>query len=744
MPIELMTVPGVLRSRAVNTESAADAEQCCYTLQNAGRQCKRNRVAGHKFCAQHLKLVKNNDPVKNNEELVKSGKDAAERARELLNQGKFSEVLEICGKFEEDDRMRLLSGLAYYKLNCLEKAHMDLNFVKYSNDANDMEKAEAIFTLGKAFLKSRKIVQSKNLVKDLELIHSKAAQELLSMISHCDFKKIQSERKIVSAHFKARKDDENCDPDVKMHIASEEKNTPKKAVIKTPLKQNSSKVETPKKEIVETPLKQYSKKESHRNSPTQNDPAKVAESHNKLATEAFKNHNYVQAISLFSAAIDLDPIAKYYSNRAASRMHLALYSEALQDCFLSIEKDPIFEKSYSRAIHCYFKLGKFDKALELTEVARERIPSFEIGDLENKILCAKQSFSEVVKCIGSSDFRKASSKLEDLKSCHPDLIDVKILEIEIELGEGRMTNALKLIQQTLEKKRHPDLYRLKGALFFLQGEFDQARVELRMCIKLDPENAKAALTLKKIRKLEELKEEANSLFNSCRYESAIQRYMEALKIDSSTKYNSIIYSNMAAAYMRISRFKEALEQCSMSLAKNSENLKALSRRIECLFKLHDYHAAIIDLEKLRRLDPSQELECTRRIHQAEQEISKQPKQDYYSILGLNRDASSAQIKSSYKKLALELHPDKFHGKSAEQRAAEYKFKLVVEAYGVLSDPETKSQYDLEQFPTPFPAGSSYPFSKGNQGHRQYEGFKFHEPHHQKENVYRYRNGNPWF
>jgi DnaJ family protein C protein 7 len=215
--------------------------------------------------------------------------------------------------------------------------------------------------------------------------------------------------------------------------------------------------------------------------------------------------------------------------------------------------------------------------------------------------------------------------------------------------------------------------------------------------------------------------------------------MEAVKIDSNTKYNSIIYSNMAAAYMRIGRFKEALEQCTLSLAKNSENLKALSRRIECLFKLQDFHGAIVDLEKLRRIDPSQELECSRRIHQAEQELSKQPKQDYYSILAISKDATPAQIKASYKKLALELHPDKYQGKSAEQRAAEYKFKLVVEAYGVLSDPDAKSQYDIEQFPTPFPSTNySYPFSKGNQGYRQYEGF------HQKENFGRYRNGNPWF
>jgi DnaJ homolog subfamily C member 7 len=281
---------------------------------------------------------------------------------------------------------------------------------------------------------------------------------------------------------------------------------------------------------------------------------------------------------------------------------------------------------------------------------------------------------------------------------------------------------------------------------YIDGNFDTARVELKACLKLDPENHKAAHVLKRIKKLEDLKEEANGLFNSSRYESAIRVYMTAVEVDSLTKYNSILFSNMAASYMRIGKFKEALDYCTKSLEKNPSNIKALGRRIECQFKLEDYHSVIIDLEKLRRLDPSQELECTRRMHQAEMELNKQPKQDYYTILGVTRDASQSQIKTRYKKLALELHPDKYQGRPAEQRAAEYKFKLVVEAYGVLSDPDAKYKYDQEQFP---PAYSSFPFtssySGSTQGHRQYEGFKCNESRHQKDRFgFGYKQQNPWF
>lgn len=66
--------------------------------------------------------------------------------------------------------------------------------------------------------------------------------------------------------------------------------------------------------------------------------------------------------------------------------------------------------------------------------------------------------------------------------------------------------------------------------------------------------------------------------------------------------------------------------------------------------------------------------------------------DYYSVLGLTRNATEADIKKAYRKLALKWHPDKH---SAEQRgAAEEKFKEVTEAYEVLSDKDKRKVYDL--------------------------------------------------
>ncbi|MDA8142104.1 MAG: DnaJ domain-containing protein [Desulfobacteraceae bacterium] len=63
--------------------------------------------------------------------------------------------------------------------------------------------------------------------------------------------------------------------------------------------------------------------------------------------------------------------------------------------------------------------------------------------------------------------------------------------------------------------------------------------------------------------------------------------------------------------------------------------------------------------------------------------------DYYKVLGVDKGASSADIKKAYRKLAMKYHPD--HAKN--DKDAEEKFKKISEAYAVLSDEEKRKQYD---------------------------------------------------
>ncbi|WP_449283042.1 DnaJ C-terminal domain-containing protein [Leucobacter sp.] len=63
--------------------------------------------------------------------------------------------------------------------------------------------------------------------------------------------------------------------------------------------------------------------------------------------------------------------------------------------------------------------------------------------------------------------------------------------------------------------------------------------------------------------------------------------------------------------------------------------------------------------------------------------------DFYQILGVSKDASDAELKKTYRKLARKYHPDSNPGDAA----AEAKFKEISEAYSVLSDAEQRAEYD---------------------------------------------------
>jgi molecular chaperone DnaJ len=65
------------------------------------------------------------------------------------------------------------------------------------------------------------------------------------------------------------------------------------------------------------------------------------------------------------------------------------------------------------------------------------------------------------------------------------------------------------------------------------------------------------------------------------------------------------------------------------------------------------------------------------------------KRDYYEILGIGKSASADEIKKSYRKVAMQYHPDRNPG----DKAAEEKFKEAAEAYEVLSNSEKRAQYD---------------------------------------------------
>src|ERR1700733_10161220 len=90
------------------------------------------------------------------------------------------------------------------------------------------------------------------------------------------------------------------------------------------------------------------------------------------------------------------------------------------------------------------------------------------------------------------------------------------------------------------------------------------------------------------------------------------------------------------------------------------------------------------------------------------------KLDYYEVLSVSRDASDQELKTAYRKLAMQYHPDR----NPDDPTAEEKFKEGGEACSVLSDSEKRAAYDRYGHAAFNGGGGGNPFNGGFSGDAQ--------------------------
>ncbi|XP_019157828.1 PREDICTED: uncharacterized protein LOC109154521 isoform X2 [Ipomoea nil] len=232
-----------------------------------------------------------------------------------------------------------------------------------------------------------------------------------------------------------------------------------------------------------------------------------------------------------------------------------------------------------------------------------------------------------------------------------------------------------------------------------------------------------------IRELLRLKAAGNEAFQSGKHAEAIEHYSAAISWNvESRPFAAICFCNRAAAYRAVGQILDAIADCSLSIALDGNYVKAISRRASLLEMIRDYGQAASDLRRLislltrqmeNKINQSDKSFFMSEIRQTQQKLLTMEEEDrkeiplnMYLILGVDPSAASSEIKRAYRKAALKHHPDKagqllskndnaddgIWKEIAEEVCidADRLFKMIGEAYALLSDPAKRSRYDIEE------------------------------------------------
>ncbi|XP_071701197.1 uncharacterized protein [Rutidosis leptorrhynchoides] len=449
-----------------------------------------------------------------------------------------------------------------------------------------------------------------------------------------------------------------------------------------------------------------------------------------------------------------------YSNRAAARISLGRMKEALGDCLMAATIDPNFVKVQVRAAHCYLAMGEIEnaktqytKCLQLkadNNVDKKFLSEASEGlEKAQKVLECTKKCTDLFNRRSSEDLECALRVINEalqISSCSEKLHQMKA---EALFMLRRYEQVIRVCEQTLTSDEvntttssSPMVWKLHLIVrsYFYLGRLDEALEFINKQENSSHLNERAGNASEEpaiplagtIRELLSWKKAGNEAYKSGKHAEAVEQYTAALSCNvESRPFASICFCNRAAAYRGLGQITDAIADCCLAIALDPNYVKAISRRASLYEMIRDHGQASKDLRRLISLLTTQvedkgdlsvaldRLSIINELKQTQLQLSNVEEQsrkgiplNMYLILGVESAASAPDIKKAYRKAALRHHPDKvaqslvrsddgddgIWKEIAENvhKDAERLFKMIGEAYAVLSNPSKRARYDEDE------------------------------------------------
>lgn len=451
---------------------------------------------------------------------------------------------------------------------------------------------------------------------------------------------------------------------------------------------------------------------------------KTTQSLLESASKLFEKGKLSEAVDLYDIAISRDP-SNYltYFKRATALMSLGRNHLAIHDFTKVIDLKPEFDVALLHRGKLRAKFGDWENAIQDLKQVNDYQQLKEVMDAQKHAMMATVSFNKgnIEECLAHL---KVAIPVASLAA------KLRLLRANSHIMLGNTGSAIKdLIHATTLDPSSTDLYiTLSLLLYYSEYESESAIAQVKRCLHFDPEHKKCKHIFRTIKKLEKDIMNAKKLANSGKWAGLVmvlvngsggngvldfvEQKVKELEKEKLIKSNSprVLLSELremaCKAYFEMERFSSSEKYCELALALNPQSIPALLDKASNLMRNELYEEALSILSKANEYAQGQDRVIKEKYNLCQKLLRQSKKKNYYKVLGVKKDATLREIKSSYRKLAKQYHPDKYRGSMSKEEVLR-KMENINEAWNVLSNPELRQRYDNGDDPNDSGSDDSY-------------------------------------
>lgn len=322
-------------------------------------------------------------------------------------------------------------------------------------------------------------------------------------------------------------------------------------------------------------------------------------------------------------------------------MSLHRYREALGDCQQAVAlpaSDPNV-KTLTRMARCHFQLGDLDSARSAISRAKQiDAKDSALESLSNQVQRTSKYLEDFKKDREAKSYGMASIALDKASAeVHNLPLQWRLMRADLMLQRNQLENANSVVSDALRlHPNDPEALVVRAKVLLAMGsDLGKAIQHAQAALRADPEHKLAIQLLRKCRKLETAKEQANTAFKAGKTEEAVDLYTQALDLakddqdQSSAKgYRAVLFTNRATANAKLTNHSAAIEDCTQSISINEDNAKAYRIRARSYLATEKYEEAVFDFKKAVEQSSTSESESLKReLHSAEIDLKRSKKKE---------------------------------------------------------------------------------------------------------------------